>query len=178
MSTDEIDFLDGLTPDPPRPIAAAPAVAPVPVAVVAAPTQPWGTARFVVLLVVVGACSLGSGLLFAWLFTRRDDTPSPGDYDRRFVAVGKAYLSDLGPAYATAWEDGAKVLDAGQSIGMALDTVAKSWEANRKVAGNKRLTPELNKVVAESKPDSEVTSEDRAALAKAYRGLAKGLGGK
>lgn len=183
MSTDEIDFLDGLTPDPPRPIQpapAAPVVTPAPVGYSLAPPLPAKsreTLKFVALLVVVAVCSLSSGLLFAWLFTRHD-SPGPGDYDRHFIAVGKAYLGDLGPAYASAWEDGAKVLDAGQPIGVALDTVAKSWEANRKAAGNKRLTPELSKVVEQGKDEKEVTTGDRAALAKAYRGIAKGLGGK
>lgn len=176
MSNDDIDFLDGLddVPARPKPVAPAPVVAPVVV-----PAKNHETLKFIAILAVCAVCSLGSGLMFAWLLSGRDGpAPTPGDFDPRFVSVGKAYLHDLGSAYAPAWEDGAKILDAGQSIGMALDATAKAWEVNRKAAFNKRITPELSKVVEQSKDDKDVTPEDRAALAKAYRGLAKGLSGK
>jgi hypothetical protein len=124
--------------------------------------------------------ALAVGVTAWWLAPGHDDgpAPSPGVYDPRFVSVGKTYLPALGPAYGAAWEDGAKVLDAGQPITMALDTVHASWEANRKALFNRRLEPELSKVVPQSKAEKEVTTEERAALAKAYRGLARGFSGK
>ncbi|AGA28406.1 hypothetical protein [Singulisphaera acidiphila] len=176
--SDELDFLDGLEPDPPPSLGrAVPTPTPYPVAPAVVPVKSHDALKFGAILVFCAVCSLGSGLLFAWLLSERGDRPSPGGYDPRFVAVGKAYLGDLGSAYGLAWEDGAKILDAGQTIDMALDTTAKAWEANRKAAFNARITPELSKVVAQGKDAASVTSDDRAALAKAYRGLAKGLGG-
>src|SRR5262249_27491449 len=98
-----------------------------------------------------------------------------GAFDPRFVPIGQKYVPGLGKDYAEGWEDGAKILDAGQPIGTALDTVAKSWEANRTGHFRAMITPEFSKVVAEQKPEKDVTPEDRASLAKAWRGFAKGL---
>ncbi len=94
----------------------------------------------------------------------------------RFVALGRAYLPQLGVAYAAAWEEGAKQLEAGGDISDAVDTVAKSWSANRVQLYNHVLTPEFSKIVVESVKDSDVTPVERSAMAAAWRGLAAGLG--
>jgi hypothetical protein len=101
-------------------------------------------------------------------------TPQP-PHDRRYVSLGRAYLLQLGKAYAAAWDQGAKALDAGQGISAALDTVAQTWTANRTEIYDKLLTPELAKIVSESVKDSDVTPAERAALAAAWRGFALGL---
>ena len=42
-------------------------------------------------------------------------TPEPGPpHDPQFVVLGKAYLPQLGKAYAAAWDEGAKELEAGR----------------------------------------------------------------
>jgi hypothetical protein len=104
--------------------------------------------------------------------------PAPGPVaprDARFVTLGKAYLPQLGRAYASAWEDGAKQLEAGKDISAAIDAVAKSWSANRTQLYDHLLTPEFSKIVVESVKDSDVTPVERSAMVAAWRGLAVGL---
>ena len=88
---------------------------------------------------------------------------------------GKAYLPQLGKAYAAAWEEGAKQLEAGQSITAALEAVSKTWSANRTQLYDHVFTPEFSRIVAESVKDADVTPAERAALAAAWRGLSLGL---
>ena len=111
-----------------------------------------------------------------WLPTSNDHPGSPQPpHDRRYVSLGRAYLPQLGKAYAAAWDQGAKALDSGQGISAALDTVAQTWTANRTEIYDKLLTPELAKIVPESVKDSDVTPAERAAMAAAWRGFALGL---
>ncbi|HKI17454.1 MAG TPA: hypothetical protein VKA15_06220 [Isosphaeraceae bacterium] len=111
-----------------------------------------------------------------WLQTPDDTSGSPRpSHDLRYVSLGRAYLPQLGQAYAAAWDQGAKALDSGQGISAALDTVAQTWTANRTEIYDKLLTPELVKIVPESVKDSDVTPAERAALAAAWRGFALGL---
>ena len=103
--------------------------------------------------------------------------PNPGPpHDPRFITVGKAFLPELGKAYAAAWAEGAKQLEAGQSITAALDTVSKTWSSNRAQLYDHVFTPEFSRIVAESTKDSDVMPAERAALAAAWRGLSLGLG--
>jgi hypothetical protein len=103
-------------------------------------------------------------------------TPDPGAArDARFAALGRAYLPRLGKAYSSAWEDGAKALEAGKGVSAALEIVSQSWSANRTKLYDEMLTPELAKIVAESVKDSDVTPSERAAMAAAWRGLSLGL---
>ena len=44
------------------------------------------------------------------------------------MRVGRAYLPGLGKAYAAAWEEGAKGLEAGQPLSAAVAAVGKAWE--------------------------------------------------
>jgi hypothetical protein len=175
MSTDndEIDFLDSLEADPPATPAAKPQTAPVIANVTVSHRR--------TILELAVAALVGAGLVLVALvvaalwFGGFSPAPTPTvEIDPRFVSIGKAYVNDLGIAWGASLEDGSKILDAGQPIGMADDAVAKAWEANRKAAFNKRVTPELSKVVEQSKDEKTVTAADRSALAKAYRGLAKG----
>ena len=87
----------------------------------------------------------------------------------------RAYLPQLGQAYAAAWEEGAKQLEAGRDISAAIDAVAKSWSANRTQLYDHVLTPEFSKIVVESVKDSDVTPAERSAMVAAWRGLAVGL---
>ena len=110
-----------------------------------------------------------------WLRTSDRPAPSPPPVDRRFVALGRAYLPQLGNAYAAAWDHGAKALDSGQSLSTALDLVAQTWTTNRTEIYNKLLTPEQINIVPESTKDADVTPAERAAMAAAWRGFALGL---
>jgi hypothetical protein len=111
-----------------------------------------------------------------WVEASRKPAPNPGPpHDARFVALGKAYLPQLGSAYARAWDEGAKQLDAGKSIADALDAVSKTWSSSRTQLYDHVFTPEFSKIVAESVKDADVTPAERAALAAAWRGLSLGL---
>lgn len=100
---------------------------------------------------------------------------APPPFDQRYVALGQAYLPQLGEAYASAWDEGAKALDAGKTIPSAVDTVGQAWTANRTALYDKVLTPELAKIVPEDLKDSAVTPAQRAAMAAGWRGFAIGL---
>lgn len=117
------------------------------------------------------ALALGYVLLF-----HHGGRPTPdGGLDRRFVAIGKAHVARLGHEYADAWDDGAKLLDAGQPVATAIEAVARSWEANRVAGFDGVITPEFSKVLPQSKPEKDVTAAERAALARAWRGFSRGL---
>jgi hypothetical protein len=97
--------------------------------------------------------------------------------DAAFIQLGRAYLPDLGKAYGAAWEDGAKLLEAGQPVSTAVGQVTTSWTTKRQALMDAQISPALAKVVPESTKDADVTSSERAALAAAWRGLARGLAG-
>jgi hypothetical protein len=155
------------------PFAAGPVSAPGPhpIATKSAVTAaPWrGVVRLVLILAAGGVIGFG---VQAWINHRVPDSP-----DATFVTIGQAYKTELAKVYAHAWEEGAKSLDAGAAPGAALDGVAKSWDGGRVDLFEKVVTPEFSKVVPEGRPDKELTAADRAKLAAAWRGFAKGLGG-
>lgn len=164
--------------EPPKPKPTAPVPGPAPKVDIKLPVSALGCLEIGGLFAIVVAITVGAT---AWWLGGRGDGPTPtpaSAIDPRFVPVGKAYIKDLGVAWGASLEDGAKILDAGQPIGMADDAVAKAWEANRKSAFNAHVTPELSKVVEQGKDEKSVTPADRSALAKAYRGLAKGASNK
>jgi hypothetical protein len=121
-----------------------------------------------------GAVVAFAVLLFIGLMG--NPAPSPGPpHDPRFVSVGRAYLPQLGLAYAGAWNEGAAQLESGKSISAALDVVSKSWSSRRAQLYDHVLTPQFSRIVAESVKDEDVTPQERAALAAAWRGLSLGL---
>jgi hypothetical protein len=131
------------------------------------------------LLTILVSSVAGAALAIAvsaWIKLPNKPAPNPRPpHDPRFVTLGKVYLPQLGKAYATAWDEGAKQLEVGQSIAAALDTVSKTWSANRTQLYDQVFTPEFSRIVAESVKDSDVTPPERAALAAAWRGLSLGL---
>jgi hypothetical protein len=95
--------------------------------------------------------------------------------DAQFTPLGQAYLPGLGQAYASAWNEGASALESGQPISAALDLVGKTWTSSRTALFDKLVAPEFAKIIPESIKDSDVTPQERAALAAAWRGFAAGL---
>ena len=102
-------------------------------------------------------------------------TPLSPAVDARFVAIGHAYPQQLAKAYAAAWDQGAKQLDAGATVSAALDAVGKAWTSKRTELYDQVVTPALSAILPESTADADVTPAERAALAAAFRGLARGL---
>ncbi len=138
------------------------------------------SAKTVVLIAVSAA--LGGGLATAApalerLLGHGDSSPTPAPaLDGRFVTLGRAYLPELGRAYATAWNEGAKALESGQPVASALKSVGQSWDSGRVQLFDRLITPELSKIVPDGRPESQLTTADRQALARAWRGFASGLG--
>jgi hypothetical protein len=60
-------------------------------------------------------------------------------------------------------------------MGQSLSAVAKAWGTNRTQLFDQMATPEFRRLIAESKKDAEVTPQERAAMAAAWRGFAIGL---
>jgi hypothetical protein len=130
-------------------------------------------------LVTVTVASILGGVIsfgiFAWIHPA-DPSPKPiPSHDPRFVTLGRVYLTQLGKAYAGAWEDGATLLDSGQGLSTALETVRKSWESNRAQLFEQVATPEFGKLIPESSKDSDILPQARSTLAAAWRGFALGL---
>lgn len=119
---------------------------------------------------VGGAVALG---VAEW-HARPAGPPAP-PHNPQFEKIGREYLPGLGKAYAAAWEEGAKSLDAGQPLSASLAAVSKAWEANRVSLFDSSVAPELVRIVPESQKDADVTPAQRAAMAAAWRGLALGL---
>ena len=110
-------------------------------------------------------------LAFVLAYTVGSTVLGGGDLE----AIGHAYPHQLGKEYAEAWEEGAKLLDAGQSIEKALGQVHTSWDSRRTTLFEQVVTPKFNAVVSETKPEADITTEDRRSLAKAWREFASGL---
>jgi hypothetical protein len=115
--------------------------------------------------------------IFTWLLPFLSaPTPVPlHPYDPKFVAIGSTYLTQLGNAYARAWQQGAASLDSGSGLSTAIDNVKQAWETNRLKLFDEVATPAFNHLVPQDTKDTDLTASARAALAAAWRGFAKGL---
>jgi hypothetical protein len=91
------------------------------------------------------------------------------------AGIGRAYVAALGDAYAAAWLEGAAALDSGKPVADALGVVAGSWQSGRIALFDKAVSPAFAAIVAENKPDSDVTPQAKASLAAAWRSFAAGL---
>ena len=120
-----------------------------------------------------GALAVGSA---TWLRSPAGPPPGPQPlHDPHFVRIGQAYIAALSKTYASAWDQGAQGLDTGQGLSTALDAVAKAWSANRTQLFDQMVTPEFAKLIPETTKDADVTPQERAAMAAAWRGFALGL---
>jgi hypothetical protein len=95
--------------------------------------------------------------------------------DARFVPLGQVYLPELGRLYAAAWTEGAKALEAGQQVDVALKRVSQAWDSGRVVLFDRLVTPQFSKVLPEGRAEAESKAADKMALARAWRGFARGL---
>lgn len=134
-----------------------------------------------VVLVVLCSFALGAGLALgvekALDFFDGGNAPKTPAVEPRFVALGKVYLPQLGKAYASAWVQGAGVLESGQPVDKALQSVSAGWDAGRKSLFDRLVTPELVKIAPEEQDISALTPAQREQLVRAFRGFAVGLGG-
>jgi hypothetical protein len=129
-------------------------------------------------LTVVASAVVGGTLTIGvsqWLRTHDLANPAHEASDAHFSDMGRAYLPQLAAAYSRAWNQGAIALDSGQPVSSALDLVTKDWTSGRTALFDKIVAPEFAKIVPESIKDSDVTPQERTALAAAWRGFAAGL---
>ena len=91
-------------------------------------------------------------------------------------SAGRAYPHQLGVAYAAAWEDGAKMLDAGQPVEKALGQAKTTWDKGRTEAFTSTVSPLFARILPEGTPEKDITAEDRQRLARAWLEFARGLG--
>jgi hypothetical protein len=134
------------------------------------------------ILLIVLSGTAGAGLtvtapsIIAWLGGgSHPSPPAPPVFDARFIPLGKAYGPELGRAYAAAWNEGAKALEAGQPVAASLKTVSDAWDTARVQLFDKLVTPEFSKIIPEGQADADALLVNRMALARAWRGFAIGL---
>jgi hypothetical protein len=129
----------------------------------------------------VAAALLGASVAMQDPSCRRrpEDGPARTSASRadRFTRLGRAYLPELGRVYAAAWYEGARGLEEGRTIDVAITAVAKSWEAGRVKLFDRLVTPEFAAIVPQdaSRPPRLEGDTDRQALARAWRAFAAGL---
>lgn len=121
--------------------------------------------------ILIVAVSVSAGAFFSG---RRSPAPAPPAAER-LSAIGRTYPRELGAAYADAWLKGAEALDAGRAVSESLDVVAQQWTAGRIALFDRAVAPEFAGVVPEGKPEGEISSADKAALASLWRAFAAGL---
>jgi hypothetical protein len=143
----------------------APVPAPAPVAKAAS--------FFSTLLDRIFWVALVLGGIYFWNYLQGGGSGPAPAVDASFVKIGKTYPRLLGKAYGEAWSDGADALEGSKSIKDSLDAVSKSWEAARTKIFESELTPAMAKIVPENQTD--LSPAERAAMVRAWRGLAKGM---
>jgi hypothetical protein len=100
---------------------------------------------------------------------------APPRVDARLAPLGRAYLPALGRTYAAAWIEGAKALEAGQSVDAALHVVGRSWDSGRQALFHRVVAPQFSRIVPDGQPDAATDPARKQALAAAWRGFARGL---
>jgi hypothetical protein len=133
----------------------------------------WSEVGAGVVMLVLAVVAIVATILYASKPDPATDAGSPAD--ARFVVVGRAYRPALAIAYAAAWTTGAAQLDQGATIQTAVGTVGSEFTRRRGVVFDKLVTPELSTIVTPGTADADVTPAQRAAMAAAFRGMAKGL---
>ncbi len=136
-----------------------------------------GKAVFLVVCSVALGAGLAVGVRAALDASDAGGAPVVPTVDARFVALGKAYLPQLGKVYASAWAEGAGALESGQPLDEALKSVGAAWDAGRTSLFDRLITPEFVKILPEGQEQSAVTPAQRSELSRAWRGFAAGLGG-
>jgi len=125
------------------------------------------------LLQVGSVACLGVGLWLGGFVGGRPDLSPP--VDASFVPIARAYSEVVLDSYASAWAAAADEVAAGQPVAEALLRIRPNWDAARTPEYKAKVSPAFNAIVPEGTPDAEITPIQRAALAAAFRGFAKGV---
>lgn len=113
-----------------------------------------------------------------WIGRRAPDAPSPAPaaYDKALVPIGRAYAGVVLSTYATAWNQAADAVASGKPVSDSLAALRTAWEAERTKQYQAAVSPAFWAIVPENATEESITPTQRAALAAAFRGFAKGVG--
>ena len=113
---------------------------------------------------------------YAQLMTFNQPVPNPDCRNNpQFVAIGKAYLPQLGKAVRRGVGRRSEAARVRRRHFDRSRRGVETWSANRTKLFDQMLTPEFSKIVAESVNDADLTAAERSAMAAAWRGLSLGL---
>lgn len=91
------------------------------------------------------------------------------------AALGRAYAPELATTYADAWEEAARAIEQGKSVGEAETKLQEAWKAARVKAFKERVQPAFSLVLAEGAEPSDPAH--RVRVAGLWREFARGLKG-
>ncbi len=137
-----------------------------PASVPAAPPKRLG--RWLFLGVVVAAV-----VVAAWTLRRDWIEPTPPVHEG--VAVGRTLAPALSEALAKGFDAAATLIESGQSIKMADDTLKSTFDTERKAAFGKIGGPFLGSIVKSGEEPKD--EAQRQQFAEAHRAIARGLRG-
>lgn len=106
---------------------------------------------------------------------RREPTGPVAPYDRALVPIGRAYAGIVLSTYATAWNQAADGIATGKPVADSLAALKTAWEAERAKQYQATVSPSFWAIVPENAAEASITPAQRAALAAAFRGFAKGV---
>lgn len=131
------------------------------------------------LLLTVALSQLGSVACLVAMFWLsgfgRDRPDFQPPVDTSFVPIARAYSGVILDSYASAWSTAAEEVAAGQPVAEVLARIRPNWETARTPDYKAKVSPAFAAIVPEGTPHEQVTPAQRAALAAAFRGFAKGL---
>lgn len=147
---------------------------------ISAPQSSTGSFSIRGLLTEWGAMAVIGGAIYwgiahGWKIPDNPPSPLPPAPSSSFVELGARYGPEMCAAYAKAWDSAAPTIESTGDVGAALDLVGKSWESGRTSLFTSEVSPEFVKIVPEGTAPSDVTDQQRADLAKAWREFAEGL---
>lgn len=127
-------------------------------------------ARLILVTRLVALLAIGAAMgAFSARWAERPAKPTA-------VAIGRAYSSVIVGSYSAAWSTAADDVEAGKPIAEAIARIRPASDAARVKAFEADVAPFFAAIVPDGTADKDVTADRRAALAKAFRDFARGLG--
>jgi len=91
------------------------------------------------------------------------------------AALGRAYAPELATTYADAWEEAARLIEQGRTVGEAQAKLQEAWKAARVKAFKERVQPAFTLVLADGAEPTDPAH--RVRIAGLWREFARGLKG-
>lgn len=90
-------------------------------------------------------------------------------------SAGRTQAAAILSSYASAWSTAADEVADGSAVAEALAGIRSRWEADRTAAFEANASPVFDSIVPEGTPPAEITPEQRARLADAFRAFGRGV---